>query len=169
MRESHRIFENLGYLREVIIAQQNALADQRARLARGRELEEEYPAGSDDYRGGGYTGGDAKKRRGVSFESPSCCYVTNFNRRLLRLGDVTAATVLKRQNGDEAPMERAHCATPVVYTMRSLLEKWASTRHLLSDRIYVPNTSIRPDLNLCSRRIPSRRKATKVTNLFAGT
>lgn len=119
MRESHRIFENLGYLREVIIAQQNALADQRARLARGRELEEEYHGGSDDYRSGGYTGNDAKKRRGVSFESPSYCYVTNFNRRLLHLGDVTAATVLRLQNGDEAPMEHVPCVTLVVYIMRS--------------------------------------------------
>ncbi|KAJ9602292.1 hypothetical protein H2200_013147 [Cladophialophora chaetospira] len=66
LRESHRIFENLSYMREVVIVQQNALSEQRARLARGSQIEEEYQGLSDEYKAGGYVGGDAKKRRGVS-------------------------------------------------------------------------------------------------------
>jgi hypothetical protein len=64
VRQTHRIFDNLGYLREVVIAQQNAASEQRARNARSNQLEDDY---SDEYKaGGGYVGGDAKKRRGVS-------------------------------------------------------------------------------------------------------
>ena len=72
LRQSHRIFENLSYLREVVIAQQNAMSEQRARLARGSQVDEEYHSMSDDYKGLGYTGGDAKKRRVVS---PMSCQI----------------------------------------------------------------------------------------------
>jgi hypothetical protein len=65
IRQSHRIFENLSYMREVVIAQQNALSEQRARLARGSQMDDEYHALSDEYKNGSYAGVDAKKRRGV--------------------------------------------------------------------------------------------------------
>lgn len=48
-----------------MIAQQNALAEQRARTAKGNYFEEEFDSLHDDYKGGGYGGSDAKKRRGV--------------------------------------------------------------------------------------------------------
>jgi hypothetical protein len=35
-------------------------------MARGSHLEEDYNGISDDYKGGGFAGGDGKKRRGVS-------------------------------------------------------------------------------------------------------
>ena len=78
MRQSHRIYENLGFLREVIVAQQNALSEQRARLARGTQMEEEYNGSPDDYKIGGLASMDAKKRRGVCFEHgcDECCLLT---------------------------------------------------------------------------------------------
>lgn len=65
MRQSHRVLDNLNHLREIVIAQQHALANHRARLAHGNHLEDEYGGMSDEYKGGGFAGGDAKKRRGV--------------------------------------------------------------------------------------------------------
>lgn len=69
LRQSHRIFENLTHLREVVIAQQTALSEQRARLARGNHMEDDYHNLSDEYKGAGFTGSDAKKRRGVCHTS----------------------------------------------------------------------------------------------------
>lgn len=65
MRHSHVMMENLARVKEVVIQQQNALSEHRARFARA-PLEEDYGAMSDDYKAGGFAGGDAKKRRGVS-------------------------------------------------------------------------------------------------------
>jgi hypothetical protein len=66
MRQSNRIYENLGFLREVIVAQQAALNEHRERLARGIRMDEDYNGLSDDFKSGGFAGIDAKKRRGVS-------------------------------------------------------------------------------------------------------
>ncbi len=66
LRQSHRVLENLGRMREAVVAQQTALSEHRARMARGSHLEEDYNGISDDYKGGGFAGGDGKKRRGVS-------------------------------------------------------------------------------------------------------
>lgn len=64
LRHSHHIFENLTHLRELVIAQQTALSEHRARQA------EEYHGLSDGYRNQGLVDRgerDAKKqRRGVS-------------------------------------------------------------------------------------------------------
>lgn len=65
MRQSHIMMENLARVKEVVIQQQNALSEHRARFARA-PMEEDYGAMSDDYKSGGFAGGDAKKRRGVS-------------------------------------------------------------------------------------------------------
>lgn len=68
LRHSHRIFENLTHLRELVIAQQNALSEHRARQA------EEYRGLPDGYRNpalGDRGERDAKKqRRGVSAVLP---------------------------------------------------------------------------------------------------
>jgi hypothetical protein len=66
MRRSNRIYENLGFLREVIVAQQTALNEQRERIARGVRMDEDYNGLADDFKAGGFAGIDAKKRRGVS-------------------------------------------------------------------------------------------------------
>lgn len=66
MQHSHRVMENLTRMREVVIVQQTALSEHRARLAQGSQLDVEYNGIPDEYKGGGFAGGDAKKRRGVS-------------------------------------------------------------------------------------------------------
>ena len=65
MRHSHVMMEHLARVKEVVIQQQNALSEHRARFARA-PMEEDYGGMSDDYKAGGFAGGDAKKRRGVS-------------------------------------------------------------------------------------------------------
>ncbi|KIW80489.1 hypothetical protein Z517_07105 [Fonsecaea pedrosoi CBS 271.37] len=76
LRFSHRSFELLSYVREVAVAQENAKAEQQARLVRGIQPEEEYQTTADEYKGGGYTGGDAKKRRGKA-APPGRCHSCN--------------------------------------------------------------------------------------------
>lgn len=72
MRESNRTMDNLGQLREIVVAQQHAIANHRARLAHGEQMEDEFGF-SDEYKGGGFAGGDAKKRRGVRIlPQPAC-------------------------------------------------------------------------------------------------
>jgi hypothetical protein len=67
LRQSSRVIENLARIKEAVIAQQNALAEQRARAVKGDYYEDDYNGLHDDYKGsGGFAGGDAKKRRGVS-------------------------------------------------------------------------------------------------------
>lgn len=66
LRQSHRIYENLTHLREVVVAQQTALSEHRARVARGGPMDEDYHSLSDEYKNGGFSASDAKKRRGVS-------------------------------------------------------------------------------------------------------
>lgn len=64
IRHSQMMAENLARMREVVIQQQNALSDHRARFARPPG-EEEYHNRQESYDPNGY-GLDAKKRRGVS-------------------------------------------------------------------------------------------------------
>lgn len=65
MQHSERVRLGLSRIMDVVIAQQNALSEQRLRAARGPY--DEYHSMDGDYRGhGGFAGGDAKKRRGVS-------------------------------------------------------------------------------------------------------
>ena len=66
MQQSHRVVDNLTRMREVVVAQQAALSEHRARMARGSQMEAEYNGLADEYSSGGFAGGDAKKRRGVS-------------------------------------------------------------------------------------------------------
>lgn len=70
MRQSHRVMESLSRMREVTVAQQTAISEHRARMARGHQLEEDYNGIPDEYKGGGFAGGDAKKRRGVRVMMP---------------------------------------------------------------------------------------------------
>jgi hypothetical protein len=67
LRQSNHVVRNLTSIREFVIAQQNALAEQRARAVKGDYYEDDYNGLHEDYKGsGGFAGGDAKKRRGVS-------------------------------------------------------------------------------------------------------
>ncbi|KAK5307019.1 hypothetical protein LTR99_002711 [Exophiala xenobiotica] len=75
LRHSHHIFENLTHLRELVIAQQTALSEHRARQA------EEYHGLSDGYRNQGLVDRgerDAKKqRRGQKAAPPGRCHSCN--------------------------------------------------------------------------------------------
>lgn len=66
MQHSQKVMENLTRLREAVIVQQTDLSEHRARVERGHQLEAEYNGIPDEFKGGGFAGGDAKKRRGVS-------------------------------------------------------------------------------------------------------
>jgi hypothetical protein len=67
LRQATRVTENLTRIKDAVIAQQNALAEQRARAVKGDYYEDDYNGLHDDSKGnGGFVGGDAKKRRGVS-------------------------------------------------------------------------------------------------------
>jgi hypothetical protein len=65
LHQSARVTESLARIRDAVIAQQNALAEQRARAVKGDYYEDDYNV-HDDYKGNGGFGSDAKKRRGVS-------------------------------------------------------------------------------------------------------
>lgn len=67
LRQSARVAESLARIKDAVIAQQNALAEQKARAVKGDYYEDDYNGLHDDYKGnGGFVGSDAKKRRGVS-------------------------------------------------------------------------------------------------------
>jgi hypothetical protein len=67
MVHSERVLQSLNRIREVVVAQQHALSEQRIRAVNGSYMNDEYSSMDGDYRGsGGFAGGDAKKRRGVS-------------------------------------------------------------------------------------------------------
>lgn len=70
------MLENLNKLHEVAMMQQHALNEQRARAARGRHFEEESQALSEEFKAGGFAGGDAKKRRGKA-APPGRCHSCN--------------------------------------------------------------------------------------------
>lgn len=69
LQKSSRITDNLRRIREVMVAQQHALSEHRARMARGSQMEDDYNGMPDEYKGGGFAGGDSKKRRGVGQSS----------------------------------------------------------------------------------------------------
>lgn len=80
LRQSSRIIANLSQIKEAVIAQQSALAEQRARVVKGDYYEDDYAGLHDDYKGSsGFAGGDAKKRRGVGVRRrPLPAYTDNF-------------------------------------------------------------------------------------------
>lgn len=68
MRHSQMMLESLARIRDVVIQQQSALEDHRARFNRGT-LDEEYHARTESY-DPNFSGGDSKKRRGVRILRP---------------------------------------------------------------------------------------------------
>jgi hypothetical protein len=71
MRQSTLVTAAFARIREVIINQQHALAEQRAQsqaFKAENHFDEEGHGYQDDFKGsGGFAGADAKKRRGVSY------------------------------------------------------------------------------------------------------
>ena len=76
LRCTHGVAENLSRLREVSAMQETALNEHRARAARGQNLDDDYHGLGDDYKAGGFAGGDAKKRRGKA-APPGRCHSCN--------------------------------------------------------------------------------------------
>lgn len=70
IRQHGRVYESFARIREVLLTQQLALAEQRAH-DQGYKGSSEYDEDGSGYQeelkaGGGFAGADAKKRRGVS-------------------------------------------------------------------------------------------------------
>jgi hypothetical protein len=72
MRQQTRVVESFARIREVIVTQQNAMAEQRSRDEANKQSSDYNDDGSGysgkEEGGGGFSGADAKKRRGVSLE-----------------------------------------------------------------------------------------------------
>ena len=77
LQHSQRIMERLAHIKEAVIAQQLALAEQRTRALKGDYLDDDFNAMHDDYKSGGAFGGpDGKKRRGKA-APPGRCHSCN--------------------------------------------------------------------------------------------
>jgi hypothetical protein len=67
MRQSSRVVDALGRIKEAVIAQQHALAEEQARALKREHYDDDFTGFSSEFKeNGGFTAGDAKKRRGVS-------------------------------------------------------------------------------------------------------
>ena len=126
MRQSHALIENLAHVKEVVIQQQNALSEHRARFA--RPAEDDYAAMSDDYKSGGFAAGDAKKRRGVCPQYYLHVSMLILSRKPHRLADATAAIEPRHQNGEEVQTVREPSAMPAACTTPNSHAKSASAR-----------------------------------------
>jgi GATA zinc finger len=68
MRQSGRVADALGRMREAVIAQQHALAEEQARALKREHYDDDITGFPSEFKeNGGFTAGDSKKRRGVSF------------------------------------------------------------------------------------------------------
>lgn len=66
MRQSGRVVDALGRIKDAAIAQQHALAEEQARALKREHYEDETTGFSGDFKeNGGFAAGDSKKRRGV--------------------------------------------------------------------------------------------------------
>lgn len=70
MKQSQRVIESLDRIRDIVIVQQTALSEERARAAASTRTNDDYHVLTDEYKSGGFAGGDAKKRRGVCSSCP---------------------------------------------------------------------------------------------------
>jgi hypothetical protein len=67
MRQSGRVADALGRIKEAVIAQQHALAEEQARALKREHYDDELASFSGEFKeNGAFTAGDSKKRRGVS-------------------------------------------------------------------------------------------------------
>ncbi len=67
IRQSGRVVEAFSRIKEVVVAQQHALAEEQARALKREHYDDESTIFSGEYKeNGGFATGDSKKRRGVS-------------------------------------------------------------------------------------------------------
>ena len=68
MRQSGRVQEALSRIKEAVMAQQHALAEEQARALKRDNFEDEMASFTSEFKENGpFSAGDSKKRRGVSF------------------------------------------------------------------------------------------------------
>ena len=71
MRQSGRVVDALGRIKEAVIAQQHALAQEQARALKREHYEDDLTGFPGEFKeNGGFSPGDSKKRRGVSVFLP---------------------------------------------------------------------------------------------------
>jgi GATA zinc finger len=74
VRQSGRVVDALGRIKDAVIAQQHALAEEQARALKREHYEDDLTGFSGDFKeNGGFAAGDSKKRRGVSLDASSWC------------------------------------------------------------------------------------------------
>ncbi|KAL8989288.1 MAG: hypothetical protein Q9177_001798, partial [Variospora cf. flavescens] len=115
-----RVLDSMQRIKEVIVAQQHALAEQKNYENSYKPSAEPDDDGGSYHDktegGGGFAGAEAKKRRGVRHHDPDRLWPRlTFTRGLLLPVVATAVTGLKRQNGGEAQTGHEHCVMPVDY------------------------------------------------------
>lgn len=134
IRESGRVVDALSRIKEAVIAQENALAEEQARALKREHYEDESTSFPGEFKENGtFTAADSKKRRGVSGRiSVHQEALTKLMpcRKPLRLEGAIAATAQRHQSGGVGLMELVPSATPVVCIMPNLPGKWPSIRML---------------------------------------
>lgn len=101
-------------IREVLVAQKIALAEQQNQERRYKATPSEFDDDAASYQdkmegAGGFAGPDSKKRRGVGFFWAFQFSTLTICRELLLLAVATAATEQRRQNGDVVLMVLERC------------------------------------------------------------
>lgn len=103
LRRQTRVVEALNRIKDVVITQQHALAEQRNRDEANKvssDFGEDGSGYSDKADGaGGFAGPDSKKRRGVCIKALVTWIVLTFNREMHRLDAATAAIEQKLRSG----------------------------------------------------------------------
>ena len=114
IQQQHKVLDAMTRIREVIINQQHALAEQRTRDEANKDSSEygdDGPLGQDKSEGsGGFAGADPKKRRGVRSNAPFVSSLLTKHSGMPPQGDVIVVTGQRRLNGGEVPMVLEHCA-----------------------------------------------------------
>ena len=116
IRQQNRVLDALTRIKEVIITQQNALAEQRSqeqgqRGAHGPDDDDLSAYGEKADGSGGFAGSDMKKRRGVCAVASFWFYfLLTLHREQHLPVDATAAIELKHRNGVGDLMELVLCA-----------------------------------------------------------
>lgn len=156
IQQQHRNHEALLQIRNAVVSQEHVLAEQRVKQRQGKTENrfDEDISGSyqDEYKGhGSITGGDAKKRRGVSYSPPMlfCFPFCTFYwlpwfvfRRQLLQGDAIVAIAPKLPNGDVDRTVLALCAMHAVCITQNSRVEWDRIRPVLWHPIWNPRASM---------------------------
>ena len=127
IRRQNLVLTAMDRIRDVVIAQQHALAEQRSRdeasKVRQIELGEESAFHGKEDGGGGFAGADPKKRRGVSAFILRIIAGLTLPSVMHLLVDVTVAIEPRPQNGEEVLMVLGHSAMLAAYVSLPSLGK----------------------------------------------